>query len=207
MGHQTSTPPVIGIAGGVGSGKSTVAAILGGLGCLVLDADAQAKAVLDDQQVREQLVRWWGDKVVGADGNVDRSAVASIVFADDEQRRRLESLIHPRVIRMQKDAIRDADPSVTPAVVLDVPLLFEAGMDALCDSVIFVETPKAARLDRVQAGRGWDKAELARRQATQWPLETKKAKSDVVVINAGDRADVEKQVRAVFERIRPKPGP
>lgn len=204
---QQGRPPVIGIAGGVGSGKSTVAAILDSLGCLVLNADEQAKTILDTPDVRTEIVKWWGEVVLADDGSVDRSVVASIVFADPQQLRRLESILHHRVIQMQKDAIENADPAVTPAVVLDIPLLFEAGMDAECDAILFVDTPEADRLARVQATRGWDEAELTRRQASQWPLEAKKTKSDFVVMNGGDEADLKIQVREVFERIRSTPEP
>lgn len=193
---------VIGIAGGVGSGKSTVSSMLRKLGCLVLDADAQAKALLDEPGVQEEIVSWWGDAVLGEDGLIDRAAVARIVFQDDDELQRLESLIHPRVIRMQRDAIRGADPAKIPAVVLDVPLLFEADMDESCDAVIFVDTPEEARLLRVMTTRGWDEDELERRQSNQWPLEAKIAGSDFVVNNTGDLADLEKQVGEVFEQIR-----
>ena len=207
--RRSETPriTVIGLAGGVGAGKSTVAAILASLGCLVLDADAQVRALLDTPEVRDQLVGWWGGSILGGDGMVDRKAVAAIVFAGPEQLRRLESLLHPRVIQAQREAIEGADPKVTPAVVLDVPLLFEAGMDSACDAVIFVDTPEPLRLARVRSSRGWDEAELARRQASQWPMETKKAKSSFVVMNAGDRTDLEEQVREAFEQIRPDPEP
>ncbi|MCB9838039.1 MAG: dephospho-CoA kinase [Phycisphaeraceae bacterium] len=193
--------PVIGLAGGVGSGKSTVAQILERLGCQVLDADAQVRALLETPAIRDQLVGWWGERILNAHGGLDRAAVASIVFDDESQRQRLERLLHPIVIGEQLEAIRTADPANVSAVVLDVPLLFEAGMDRHCDAVLFVETPEADRLARVSASRGWDKAELARRQANQQPLAEKKAKSDFVIINSGDRADLEGQVRDAFEKI------
>ena len=205
LGASSSHPPVIGVAGAIASGKSTVSAMLASLGCLVLDADKQAKALLDTPEVRDTIARWWGGSVLADDGSVDRAAVAGIVFKDDEQRRRLESILHPGVIAQQKEVIANADPEKTPAIVLDVPLLFETGMDGQCDSVIFVDAPKAVRLARVQATRGWDEAELSRRQASQWPLERKKARSDFAVMNEGDQADLEKQVREVFERIRAGP--
>ncbi len=205
MGNHATRPPVIGITGGVGSGKSTVAAILASLGCLVLDADEQAKAILDTPEIQTEIAQWWGDVVYAEDGSIDRAVVASIVFQDKEQLRRLESLLHHRVIQQQKDAIASADPAVTPAVVLDVPLLFEAGMDAECDAIIFVDTPEQDRLARVEQTRGWDAEELNRRQASQWPLEKKKAKSGFQVMNDGDEADLRKQVQEVFEQIRSAP--
>jgi len=195
-------PPVIGLAGGVGSGKSAVAANFSDLGCIVLDADRQVRELLGHDDVRDKIIQWWGERVLDESGALDRSAIASIVFEDEAQLHRLESLLHPRVIAMQREVIAKADAERTPAVVLDVPLLFEAGMDAECDAVLFIDAPEKARLERVVKNRGWDREELARRQARQWPLERKKAASDFVVTNDGDLADLKTQVERIFERIR-----
>lgn len=180
--HRT---PVIGIAGGIGSGKSAFARALGRLGARVFDADVSAKRALDDPQVRATLAGWWGPEVIGADGRIDRARVASIVFADDTARRRLEDLIHPRVKGEAAAFVDEARRDGASAVALDVPLLFESGMDAMCDLVVFVESSAGVRAGRVAATRGWDAGELARREAAQWPLEEKRRRSGVVVVNEG----------------------
>ena len=194
--------PVIGIAGGIGSGKSFVASLFGELGCAVIDSDAQVKAAYRDPAVRETLRAWWGDEVFLPDGSVNRPAIARRVFADEAERRRLESLIHPWVAearRREMDAAA-ADANVC-AYVWDTPLLFEAGLHAECDAVVFVDSPLAQRLNRVRARRGWDEAELLRREKSQWPLDKKKRMSDDVVTNTADADDARGQVRQVLSRI------
>jgi dephospho-CoA kinase len=198
--------PVIGIAGGVGSGKSTVARMFGDLGCVVLDSDVAAKATLDRPEVVATIRGWWGDGVVTADGGADRKRIADIVFADVAQRARLEGLIHPLLKRDRGEAIRAARARGAAGVVVDAPLLFEAGVDAECDEVVFVECPDEVRLARVAASRGWTREELTRREAAQWPLTRKRAACRFSVENAGDdeasRARLRARVAEVLAAIR-----
>ena len=193
--------PIIGLTGGIGSGKSTVATILGRLGCVVADADVNAKTALQEEDVREQLVQWWGEQVIDDAGNVDRSAVASIVFRDQAERERLESLLHPKARAMQNEQF-DRAPIDTIALVIDAPLLLEAGLDALCDAIIFVDAPKDACLQRVQKNRGWDAKEMELREVAQLPLDTKRHSADYVVINEGDLHEVKRQVEQVLTDIQ-----
>lgn len=194
-------PVVIGLAGGVGAGKSAAARALADLGCAVVDSDAEARAALLRDEVRDELVRWWGESILDAEGRVDRSAVAKIVFADEAERRRLEGLIHPLLRRTREAVKAEAARTGAPAVVLDAPLLFEAGLDRECDAVIFVDAPREARLERVRRTRGWDEAELARREKSQAPLEDKRRRADYAVVNDGGEAELKHRIAAVFERI------
>jgi dephospho-CoA kinase len=197
--------PVIGVVGGIGSGKSEVARALGRLGCVVADSDALAREILTRPAVRDELVAWWGAGVLGADGQVDRAAVARIVFNDPWARRRLEGLVHPLIHAERReliDRVAREGAGTVPAVVVDAPLLFEAGVDRECDAVIFVEAPWEVRLERVKRTRGWDAAELERREAAQMPLEEKRRRSGFVVDNGGSRADVDGRARQVLERVR-----
>lgn len=189
-GERSGAPPrrprVIGLAGGVGSGKSAVARAMQSLGAAISDSDQQAKAMLNDEDVRQTLVGWWGAGVVGADGRIDRKAVADIVFADPDERRRLEALIHPR-LRAGREQLRlDAAAESMLVVVIDAPLLFEAGVDAECDEVWFVDSPLDQRVERVRESRGWDRAELERREAAQMPVDEKERRSTRVIANDGD---------------------
>jgi len=194
--------PVIGIAGGIGSGKSFVARLLGELGCAVVDSDAQVTAAYRDPAVRETIRRWWGDGMFREDGEINRPAVAKKVFADEAERRRLEGMIHPWVAEARRQEMSAAaeDPQVV-AYVWDTPLLFEAGLNAECDTVVFVDAPLEQRLARVRQCRGWDEAELLRRQKSQWPLDKKQRISDYVVTNTADADDARGQVREVLSRI------
>lgn len=178
-------PPVIGLAGGIGAGKSVVARLLADLGCLVSDSDADARAVLADPAVIETLRSWWGSRVVGDDGAIDRGEVARRVFDDPPERRRLERLMHP-LIHARRRARFESGPAGVRAYVIDAPLLFEAGLDAECDAVIFVDAPREVRRDRVRRHRGWDDTELDRREAAQWPIERKRDRATAVIENEQD---------------------
>jgi dephospho-CoA kinase len=137
-----------------------------------------------------------------ADGEINRPAVAKKVFGDETERRRLERLIHPWVAEARRREMSAAaeDPQVV-AYVWDTPLLFEAGLDGECDAVVFVDAPFEQRLGRVRQARGWDEAELLRREKSQWPLDKKRRISDYVVTNTADADDARGQVREVLSRI------
>ena len=195
-------PPVIGIAGGIGSGKSEAARVLVRLGCIAVDSDLEARQAMERPDVRARIVEWWGTSVLGPDGRVSRKALADIIFKDSEQRLRLEGLIHP-LIRTKRDEVRKrAKESGAAGVVIDAPLLFEAGVDAECDAVIFVDAPREARLARVKASRGWSDEELTRREQNQMPLDEKRRRSQYVVDNSGSPQDLAKAVEAAFLSIK-----
>ena len=202
--------PIIGIVGGVGSGKSYVAGLFGELGCLVVDSDAQVREAYRDPRVGEAIRGWWGGGVFHADGTINRSAVAAKVFADLAEKRRLEGLLHPMIAAARERAMAAAAASDRQvlAFVWDAPLLFEAGLSAQCDAVVFVDAPLDVRLARVRATRGWDEAELLRRENSQMPLDTKRGLSDHHVENAADAVvdapgsnDLREQVRRVLSQI------
>lgn len=205
-------PVVIGLAGGIGAGKSYVARVFADFGCRVIDSDRLSRAALDRPDVRERLVEWWGRSIlthgveVGGAERVDRSKVASIVFNDPEQRARLEALIHP-IVRQDRAAMVAETVQATGgqrvrAVVVDAPLLFEAGIDKECDAVVFVDTPFEERLERVRTTRGWTKEELERRESAQWSLEKKRSRCRYSVDNSGaGSAGGEGRIRAQVERV------
>lgn len=192
--------PIIGLAGGIGSGKSTVARLLAELGCTVSDSDAAARAALEDPTVRQRIVDQWGDAILDNTGRIDRSKLAAIVFNDPTQRRVLESITHPWIEARRREQFAGASADA-PALVIDAPLLFEAGLDAVCDAVIFVDAPWETRLERVKASRGWDEAELKRREDSQLPLDEKRLRSDDILINNGDVGELAEQVRRTLSRI------
>ena len=198
-GSQGRRKPVIGLAGGIGSGKSTVARILESLGAAILDSDRMAHEELREPEVVDQLVRWWGGSVRSADGGADRRAVAKIVFEAPDELARLEGLIYPRLARRRKAlfAVLEGDPAVR-AIVLDAPKLYEAGLDRLCDAVVFVEADRSARLARLAASRGWTDADLSRRENLQSPLDRKRARADYSVANHADVRALRSKVEQVF---------
>jgi dephospho-CoA kinase len=189
---------VLGLAGGVGSGKSRVARALEELGFVVIDSDQQARAALDTPAVTRELLSWWGPSILtgpeAQGGRVDRSKVAAIVFSKPEERARLEALVHPLVKQSRSALVARAREAKARGVVYDAPLLFEAGSDRECDAVLFVDAPFDVRLARVQANRGWDEVELRRREAAQMPLEQKRARSHAVVVNDADEETLRRRV-------------
>lgn len=203
--RRTGGTVVIGLSGGVGSGKSAAAAELERLGCARFDADEAARGVLDRPDVRRAIRGWWGDGVLDASGRVDRAAVGAIVFRDPHERRRLEGVVHPIVRAQAVDAVERAGRDGSAAIVLDIPLLLEAGMDAMCDAVLFIDAPRATRLERVRRSRGWDEAEFARRESAQLPAEDKRAVATHVVPNGGDMEGLASRVRGVLADILDAP--
>lgn len=198
--------PVIGLTGGIGSGKSFVASQLVQLGCGVVDADAISREAMSNQAILEQVRQQWGDGVFDTLGNLDRKALAAYVFSDENQRKALEGIIHPYVGK-QREVMRQrlmADESVV-AIVEDCPLLFEAGLDAQVDVTIFVAAEEAIRRKRVEASRGWSAQELARREKNQLKLDIKAHCADYVVNNNGGEKDCFDQSRLVLSRILQSP--
>jgi dephospho-CoA kinase len=194
--------PVIGVVGGIGSGKSFVADLFGELGCLVIKSDDQVREAYRSPEVLNAVRQWWGDAVFDAAGEVNRQEIARRVFADVEQRRRLEALIHPMIGRLRDKLMQEraADPDVR-AFIWDTPLLYEAGLDRECDAVVFVEVPEEVRLQRVMANRGWDALELKRRENSQMALDKKRSMAQYIVRNNADAASARRQVEAVLSRI------
>jgi dephospho-CoA kinase len=194
--------PIIGLAGGIGSGKTAVAEILGSLGAAVIDFDRLAHEGLCAPGVAATLCEWWGKGVRTPDGRVDRRAIAAIVFENPGELARLEKLLYPGVVRRSRELIArfTADPAVK-AVVLDAPKLLEAGLDELCDELIFVEADWSVRVQRVKESRGWTEEDLRRRENLQNPLDIKKASADHVVINHSGIDALQSQVERLFSSV------
>ena len=177
-------PPVLGLVGSIGAGKSTLAREFKKLGCLVLDSDAAAKECLTRPAVRQQLVEWFGISILNPAGEIDRATMAEIIFNDPATKEKMTGLVYPLLKADRTRAVAEAPPQ-TPAIIIDAPLLYEAGVDAECDGVICVDAPREQRLARV-AARGWTPEELLRREHAQLPLEQKKARSKWFLLNDQD---------------------
>ncbi|HRJ49660.1 MAG: dephospho-CoA kinase [Phycisphaeraceae bacterium] len=190
----------VGVAGGIGSGKSAVAGVMRDLGCHVSDSDAEARRLLDTPEIRDELTRWWGSSILGSSGWPDRSKIAEIIFSDASERARLESLLHP-LIKQARDRlvsrVREAGGGV---VVVDAPLLFESGIDRDCDAVVFVEASDDVRAGRLSSRR-WSPEHLSARQAAQLPLDQKRARSTHIIRNDGDLAHLRRSVESLLKAI------
>ncbi len=177
--------------------------MMGELGAIVLNADQATHEVLEDPEVVRTLTAWWGSSIVAPDGRVDRQRIADIIFEDPAQRRRLEGLIHPRILARWGQVIEQARhrPGFAPAVVIDAPLLFESGLDAECDTILFVDAPEPLRASRVKEDRNWTESELQRREKMQEPLDIKRAKADHIVENNSSVRELRREVEYLFSTI------
>jgi dephospho-CoA kinase len=200
----------VGLVGGMGSGKSRVAALLAGHGARVIDGDALAHEALRQAEVKRRVVERWGAGVLDEGGEVNRRRLGAIVFADPAERRALEELVHPwikRRVREQAAAYR-ADPSV-PLIVLDAAVMLEAGWSDVCDRLVFVDAPPEVRLGRLRKGRGWTADELAAREGAQIPLAEKAARADHRLDNSGSLETLERNVEELLRlwEVLPAPRP
>lgn len=195
---------LIGILGGVASGKSFVARQLAELGAGLLDADRAAHEVLQTAEVETAARRRWGDAIFGPDGRIDRRRLATIVFAKSLQakceREYLEQLIHPEVAKRlthERDQMAAAD---TPAAVLDVPLLIEAGWDKLCDRLWFIDAPRPLRLARAFE-RGWSERDFDAREDAQGSLDAKRRRADAIIDNSRTSQETQRQVQQLWHQL------
>jgi dephospho-CoA kinase len=192
---------MVGLTGGIGAGKSAVAARLAELGALVVDSDVLArKVVAPGTDGLAEVVAAFGDGVLTPAGELDRPALAALVFDDEAARSRLENIIHPRV-RAQMASIVSAAPK-DAIVVNDVPLLVEANLAANYDLVVVVLADEQVRLARLTGERGMSEAEARARMAAQASDEQRRAAADVVIENNGTLAELRAAVDSVWrERL------
>jgi dephospho-CoA kinase len=193
---------ILGLLGGVASGKSLVARQLADLGAVVLDADRAGHEALRLPEIEEAARRRWGDAVFGPDGHINRSELAKIVFnppSGTEERKYLESLTHPEIGR-QLAAQAKAKKKESPLIVLDAALLFEAGWDKLCDYLAFIDVPHELRLARALR-RGLTEEDFAAREAAQKSLDFKQSRADFVIDNSGSAGHTQEQVQRLWQSL------
>jgi dephospho-CoA kinase len=195
---------IIGITGGVASGKSLVTKQLATLGAGVLDADRAGHEALRLPHVEAAARRRWGDAIFGPDGQIDRAKLARIVFGREPQagqeRNYLEQLSHPEIgklLRRQAEALETAGIEFA---VLDAALLLEAGWDGMCEKTIFVDSPRETRLARAMA-RGWTAEDFAAREGVQDSLDRKRPRADVIIDNSGSAERTQAQVEQFYASL------
>ncbi len=204
----------MGLVGGIGAGKSRVAALLAEKGAQILDADAIGHVLLNQPPARDQVIAHFGSGVVDREGepdsqpSIDRKVLGAIVFGDESGRKALEAILHPRMRQTFEKAIaRAARRRTNAAVVLDAAVLFEAKWHDLCDVVVFVDAPAETRLERVAHSRGWSAETLAARESAQLPLDVKRSRSDFVLENISEHEGLAAGVDAIWDKLiwRPRP--
>lgn len=190
---------IIGLIGGIGSGKSEVAQLLEEAGAIIIDADKIAHEALRDPTNRELIVQRWGNQLLDEQGQIQRRALGAIVFADEQQRKALESIVHPWIgqhIKQELTVIQAEDRA--PLIVLDAAIMLEAGWHEVCDELIYIDVPRELRLQRVQSQRNWTESDLDAREQAQWPLDQKRARADHVIDNSQSRDDLLRQINSLL---------
>jgi len=192
---------VIGVTGGVGTGKSTVSKMLSELGAVVIDADALAhEAILPGAPAYRELVDRFGPGILAADGSIDRRELGRRAFAGPDEAGCVNAIIHPRVIEAIRRKLAAMAAEGVAAVVLDVPLLFESGCDKLCDQVWVVTADDGGRRRRLLEREGTDAAGVLARERWQMPMAEKIARAGAVIDNSGGLDETREQVRRLWGR-------
>jgi len=190
----------IGLTGGIGSGKSTVAAMFGKLGAIVIDADAISRELVEPgQPALHALVDEFGDGIIGPDGSLRRSELASIAFQDRTATERLNAIMHP-LIRAESER-RLSDAASSGVVLYDMPLLFETDQAQLVDVVVVVDVPEELQVKRA-VGRGLDEGDVRRRMEVQVSRSLRVAEADFVIDNSGSMRATERQVRGIWDELQ-----
>jgi dephospho-CoA kinase len=198
---------VVGLTGGIGSGKSSVAAFLAGKGARVVDADGIGRALLrTDGAARDAVLARFGRGVLGADGEIDRKRLAGRVFGDEAGVRDLNAITHPRIREAIAREIDRAREDGVRVLVLEAALLVEAGATDLVDLLVVVEAPREVRIARLLARGGWTREDIEGRMAAQAPEETLRREADFVVENDRDPETLGVKAALLWERIAARAG-
>ena len=195
--------PVLGILGGVASGKSTVARLLAARGAAVIDADRIAHEVLNLPHVKRELRDAFGEAICAQDGTICRSALAREVFVDVRRLEVLNGIVHPIIIARVRQKIGEIRrKGEAPMVALDAALLMETGLhEELCDALLFVDAPGEVRAERARSSRGWSSEKFLARGGAQIDPDVKKERADFVVDNSLGVKQLERTVRDVWKDI------
>ncbi len=200
---MTETTLIIGVTGGIASGKSTVARAFAALGAPWVDADDVAREVVEPgEPALADIAERFGDRVLQEDGRLNRRALREIVFADEGERRWLESVTHPRIRERLLERLDDFRAGPAPYALLVSPLLFESGQHELVDRVLVIDVPEALQIARTAARDDVDEAQARAIVDAQMPRETRLARADDVLDNATDEAGLADRVAELDRRYR-----
>ncbi|MBN1787697.1 MAG: dephospho-CoA kinase [Sedimentisphaerales bacterium] len=195
--EQTGKKNIIGIMGGIASGKSTVAKALAARGCAVIDADQIAKEFLKKDEVKAQIRDEFGDGVFDNNGEIDNKKLADVVFSSPDMVKKINAVIHPMVLAQTQRLVEKYQKQPVKAIVLDMPLLTEVGWDARCDKLIFVQCDEKIRLKRAQKTGFLSENELKKRENLQISLD-KKADMVQYRVENNDLSELTKQIEKLF---------
>lgn len=190
---------IIGITGGIASGKSTVSLYLQELGFTIVDADLASRAVVEPgEEAYHQVVKAFGEDILLTDGNIDRVKLGSIIFNDQEKRLLLNSIVHPAVRKWMRLKTEAALSSGEETVFMDIPLLFESKLTFMVDKTLLIYVDEQVQLQRLMNRNGLSETEALARINSQMPLADKKALADAVIDNNGDMNETKQQVKSIL---------
>ncbi|MED3834590.1 dephospho-CoA kinase [Peribacillus frigoritolerans] len=190
---------IIGITGGIASGKSTVSLYLQELGFTIVDADLASRAVVEPgEEAYHQVVKAFGEDILLTDGNIDRVKLGSIIFNDQEKRLLLNGIVHPAVRNWMRLKTEAALSSGEETVFMDIPLLFESKLTFMVDKTLLIYVDEQVQLKRLMNRNGLSEAEALARINSQMPLADKKALADAVIDNNGDINETKRQLKAIL---------
>ncbi len=191
---------VIGLTGGIGTGKSEVARIFQELGAVLINADQIGhQAYTPHSEIWQEVVKAFGEDILQPNGEIDRKKLGSIVFADPDQLTRLNQIMHPRMARIVAQQVQELREQGADVVVVEAALLFEAGWDSLVGEVWSTESPEYLVVKRLQSRSGLSQEEAKKRIGSQMSGEERKSRSQVVVDNSGDLVELERVVRSIWD--------
>lgn len=198
---STVTPMrLIGLTGGIATGKSTVDRMLEAHGATVIDADELAReAVRPGEATLERVIERFGEDVSAADGSLDRGRLGKIVFADSDARHDLERITHPRIIELTQERIAGALAGAAPLVVVDIPLLFENAREGMFEGVLLVYAPPDVQVRRLCERNDLDETAARQRLAAQLPIDEKRARATWIIDNSGEDDATQRQVDAWWD--------
>ncbi len=197
---------VIGLTGGIGTGKSEVARIFQELGAVIINADQIGhQAYTPHSEIWQEVVKAFGEDILQPSGEIDRKKLGSIVFANPDQLTRLNQIMHPRMARMVAQQVQELREQGADVVVVDAALLFEAGWDSLVGEVWSTESPEDLVIERLQTRSGLSQEEAKKRIDSQMSAEERTSRSQLVVDNSGDLVELERVVRSIWDhRVKAK---
>lgn len=193
----------IGLTGGIGSGKSTVAKLLDHEGFPVVDADKIAREIMEPgSPVLDEVAAAFGDDLINEDGSLDRGELARRAFVDKPSTEKLNSITHPAIRAESERRFAAAEAAGEPAVIYDMPLLVELGMHRAMDLTVVVDVDAEERVRRLTMSRGLDEADARARIAQQIDDATRTAAADIIIDNNGDEENLKPQVEKLVQQIR-----
>lgn len=192
--------PILGLIGGIGSGKSFAAEEFVKRGGYLIAGDTLGHEALRQDEIKADIVKRWGPGVLDETGRIQRRKLGTIVFGNLEELRALEAIVFPFIGKRIREEIAKANAA--KFIVLDAAVMMEAGWDHNCDRVIYVDAPAEVRRRRLLEKRGWSEAEIAAREQAQLPVEDKRRRADFIIENAGPPEKMAPQVRKILEELR-----